>query len=239
MPVILARAVFPDVNGITADEAVNDFTFDTVLSLSTIAANVITFYNGVGGSPSNPCQHLGTSRDRGTNRCQVELYDISAHLDGSPHGSPVDIVMWTLGTPGSTQVLPRQAAITVTNHAVFGSVLEHGPTVTRPSTESAIDQGAPATHAVKSRPKASLRGRIQVGPLSGFAANLTTGLVSAEANLAFASACNGLLAADPGWSVWSRVNATTHPISGGWIDQDFAVIRRRKLKSPTPKVVWA
>jgi hypothetical protein len=114
-------------------------------------------------------------------------------------------------------------------------LFEHGPMATRSSPESAVDLGAPATHSAKTRPKASHRGRIYVGPLNDLADNGAAGLTGfIETDLKVALI---RLASTLGWVVWSRVLASVSTVVAGWIDEQFGAVRRRRLSTGS-KIAW-
>lgn len=238
MTALLARAIFPDVNGNAADASVNDFAFDTAHTPAAVAASIIAAFNTVYVLGQTLGSFLGMSRSRVANASLIQVYDITGHLDGSPHGSPVAVVPWTLSGGGfGGNNLPDQLSICLSLHAVLTGILEHGPSASRPTMDEAVDLGAPATHMASTRPRSTLRGRIFIGPITA-ATQTTDGLVNSDGFGVAGGFANGLLALEPGWSVWSRTTASLNHIVGGWVDKEYCVIRRRKDRVPT-RFVWA
>lgn len=237
MSQFLARAVLPSVSGIAADESVNDLAFTTTSSVGVLSTAVETFFTHVYSAGESVGSFLSPDISRVTSACSVEIYDIAGHLDGSPHGSPISIVPFTMSASLADPSLPEQVAVTLSMHASYGLALEHGPTETIPTDHRAQVEGAPSTHTAKSRPRSSLRGRIFIGPLNTGAIGATVGNSNVDLQTTLKDAAVALLASEPGWSVWSRRLAALNAITGGWIDADLSVIRRRKLKTPV-KVVW-
>lgn len=240
MAILLARAVLPDVNGVAADQAVNDFVFNTTNSQATIAADVIKFYNHVYVSSVPVANYIGATRSRVANASRIDFYDIASYLSGAPHGSPVGSVAFTLAAASATDDLPLQSCVVVSYHGSYTGLVERGPTATRPTPEAAIDMGAPATHAAATRPRATARGRIYVGPLNR--ALLGSGPSGPELSVTMKgvikAAASGLLSDEPGWSVWSRTTASVLPVIGGWVQDQFGEQRRRAVKTPTRSTTW-
>ena len=236
MSIWLIRTVLPDIDGVAADEVVNDMVFSTEATAAAVSSLVADFWNLPVAAGSSVSSFIGASRSRVPLVPHIDAYDITGHLDGSPHGSPVNLLPMDLVAAGTAGQLPQQVAITLALHAAFGSVLEHGPTEARPSDEGAIDEGAPATHPAVTRPKSTLRGRIYIGPVTGQAIG-NDGLLAAGFLQTLSQAATRLREADNGWSVWSRSTAAVHPIVGGWIDRNPTVVRRRRPKT-TVTVAW-
>jgi hypothetical protein len=225
----LARLVLSDVSGIAANDSVMDFSFNSASSDSVLATGVTNWINA--GGVASLANYVAPTRSRVANACRVDVYDLTGHLAGDPHGSPTLSQPFTLGASAATLTNAPQIALVIAFHAAFGTVLEHGPTVSRPTDAAARHEGAPATHPAKTRPRASLRGRVYLGPLNLSAIGGSVGGPVAGLVTAAKAACAALLSAEPGWSVWSRVNSAMNPITNGWIDTDFGVIRTRRPKS--------
>lgn len=144
---------------------------------------------------------------------QYELYDISAHLNGSPHGAPFAMGSMT-GTIDIGGVgLPAQCAAVVDYHADLTGISEFGP---------------------GTRPRARRRGRHYHGPIQTadlahaptsnsavWGTTLLTDLASGY------SALKAAVGVGLEWDVWSRKDAAVYPVVGGWIDHTVRTQRRR------------
>lgn len=160
---------------ITATEEDNtsmDFYFeatgsDTNLTISEVYTAIEFFFNGLAPSQTLPLSnYIATDISRATNACTITATDVTAHLDGSPAGSPFSQTQFTLGGGGINNSMPPSIAVAVGYRRDYGSDLEHGPVISLPSDDDAIDQGAPPTHMGRSRPRARDRGRFYFGPLN-------------------------------------------------------------------------
>ena len=173
------------------------------------------------GGVSAPAKFLSSTLNSTANAQTWEAYDVSAHLDGSPAGSPVTLGSWTL--TGNTNVgnMPEECAIAITMQAGYGTDVEFAP-------------GA--------RPRARDRGRNYFGPCAVTLTVLTdingrTGIIpQCQKDLGFwikaintytsaASSINWQLA------VWSRKSARLKTLNDVWIDDRFDSQRRRAGKS--------
>jgi hypothetical protein len=236
LAVYLMRATLPNISGMARDEVVNDFVFNAPSTPEAAVLAVKDFYNVAGGGATNAVgAWLGSSLSR-TTPFTISTYDITAHLNGSPHGSPISVDPFTLISNSAAPSLPDQIAVVLSYHAAYGGALETGPSGAIPTDASAIRQGAPATHTGRTRPKSSLRGRLYVGPLVQAAEN-GVGQVSVTCGGDMAKQAVTLMTAALGWCVWSRRTASVHNIIGGWTDWDFGVQRRRNVL-PRQKVPW-
>jgi len=235
----LVRVTLANVSGVGADSYVNDFVFSGSVALTALVTSVQAFYNS-GTTGTILAEVIGAVVSRTANACYIDTYDLTGHLDGSPHGSPTSHTAFTL-TPslssGITQ-LPYQDCLVLSTRANYGTALERGPTASMPTPESAQDDGAPATHMGSTRPRASLRGRLYIGPLNSAALDGNGRTASGAGGTSrLKIQAPALLAAQPSWSVWSRRTASTHPIVQGWIDDEAGVRRTRRTKI-AGKVAW-
>ena len=117
--------------------------------------------------------------------------------------------------------------------ADYGSTIEHGPTSTSiPSSDAAQDQGAPATHTGKTRPRASLRGRVFIGPLTAGVPD-SNGHVTASAATVVQDAFDDLVGALSALAnsttivVWSRATASVAAVTWRIVPPIFGSQRRR------------
>lgn len=227
---ILCRVTLPDVDGIAADAVTNGFAFAS--ADFTAAENaIVDFYNGA-NTTLPISSYIGGNRSRVALSSMIQVYDLAGFLHGEPHGSPVDTFFFTLGAP-TTADEPDQLAAVLSYHADVSALPEHGGTAVRPTEEESQDQGAPATYIAKTRPRASLRGRIYIGPLC-VACAATSGSLTATFKVDLGQAAHRLRVAVAGsWGVWSRTYGTVTPIMGGWVDDDFGTIRRRRDRTVT------
>lgn len=206
---VLFPSTVPNVDGGSISF---DWTGDSANEGSALA-ELVNSLTSVGGG--QPTQFLHPSLDRTTNHGLVNGYDVTAHLNGSPHGGPTDFLPFTLTASSSPKAAPAQLAIVTDFHADYGTATEFAP-------------GA--------RPRSRLRGRHFWGPLNDGAITSDSSTPwNSSISTAFLTALQtnfypGLLLTThfgPGWSVWSRKNAAfTHVISG-WVDHSVHVQRRR------------
>jgi hypothetical protein len=231
MSVYLVRATFPNISGMAADEFVNSFVFNSPSSLTAAETAIFNFYNAVPTGATTALKSiLGPSISR-TVPGTIQGYDITAHLDGAPHGGPISTGALPLPDPIGTQSgYPDQLAFVVSYHAVYGTALERGPSGAIPTEDFAVDEGAPATHTGTTRPKSSLRGRLYIGPLMDRGYTNVFGRVNTGGFQSVSGAAHDLMSAALGWCVWSRRTASVHDIVGGWVDNELGVQRRRATK---------
>lgn len=158
---------------------------------------------------------LSPAYDRAANHAEIETYDITGHLNGSPHGSPIDITTWTLTGSPSTKSAPAQLACVVDYHADLTGVVEFGS---------------------GTRPRARRRGRHYWGALGDTIIDSHAGnpwLVEILPGFVtfLADAYTALLATatfGTGWGVWSRKDAAVNHVVSGWVDHTVHVQRRRE-----------
>jgi hypothetical protein len=232
----LIRATYPNVSGMAADEFVNSFAFHAPVSNATAVAAVKSFYDDTAaGGTGTPLHHwLGGLVSRTTPGI-IQCYDITGHLDGSPHGSPILTVPLALPDAVPAQSLPEQLAVVISYHADYAGAIEAGPAGPIPTDDFAQDEGAPATHTGRTRPRGSLRGRIFFGPVGVLSIN-ALGSASADIVATTQAAAHTLMSTGLGWAVWSRRTSSMHNIVGGWVDNELGVVRgrREKAQSKTP-----
>jgi hypothetical protein len=98
------------------------------------------------GGSNTPSQWLAPTLSRAANAVLVDVYDVTAHLNGSPAGSPVLVTNQQIATTTSSIACAEQVAAVITLQAPYGADVEFLP---------------------GSRPRARDRGRIYYGPLAG------------------------------------------------------------------------
>lgn len=188
------------------------------VDIAGVQTQIVTFYNTIA-----PVVY-GPQIDPTSGHATSSYYDIAAHLNGSPHGSPINVDFWTLSGLTAGSSAPAQLAIVADFHADLTGVVEFGP---------------------GTRPRSRLRGRHYLGPLKVTAMDyLTTApyqaLVDGTTISTIVGAYEAFLAAVPAgteWGVWSRKNASIAPVIGGWIDSVPASQRRVQDREGV-KVFW-
>jgi hypothetical protein len=214
--IVQAEVILAAKSGILTDGSVNTFTFRTATTaiatadLDLIRTALTEFYNTAAGG-NVPSAFLASRVDRGANKASIKYYDISAHLDGTAHGSPLRIDQWTIAGANPVSDLPAELAIAVSYHSAYGSDPEF---------------------AAGSRPRARDRGRIYFGPLGGSTMTIDASTNETRVNAAVrttlsAAAARLMAHTDVTWQLWSRKKATIFPVVGGWVDDAFDVQRRR------------
>lgn len=222
MAVVLAVVKLAKKSGIPADAVQNTFTFTTPSTpaigteLDAISSAVQAFYNTshtFGGTTGNVAGLLAFNVSPAAGASTISFYDITTHLDGSRHGSPLRVDTWTLSAVGADS-LPDELACVLSVHSDLTIYTEFG---------------------IGTRPRARHRGRLFIGPLAQ--SSLTADAVTFEEILAgatrnrIAGAAVALRDdASTVWAIWSRKNADVNPVTGGWVDNAFDVQRRRGNK---------
>lgn len=177
---------------------------------------------------------------------QVDYTDITAHLDGSPAGAPFrSDTGLTLAANTVGIALPPACAAVVGYRRSYGSDIEKGSPTSLPSSEAAIDQGAPATHIGSPRPRARDRGRFYFGPLASDALATNDGLLAPSFVARLQPAVVDLFTEhNPGrfdqFSVvqWSRRNASVAPVGFYFIGEAMGYIRRRADENALRVHTW-
>jgi len=227
IPSLYVAAELPTINGDPLDASHNTFAFQVdAVDSTSIADAMLTVKDFYTHSISSHTisQQLGGQLSRAANAAVLRCYDISAHLDGSPHGSPVGISTFTLDAAVETDPsLPEGVALAGTFHSAYGTDVEFG---------------------VGTRPRARDRGRIYLGPLSSDWVDFDTTThrvkVAASMRTIYAAHLDYMRTNPHGtcvWGVWSRANASLNAVAGGWIDDRFDYQRRREDQS-TVRTLW-
>jgi len=227
MPPCLCTVRLPHKSGLAEDITVMDFAFDLddldPATLEVVAADLDNFFNSDDSRTHELAWYLSTVLSRVTNAASFEFYNLAGHLDGTPHGSPVHTVSWTLAAAGGIAGtnLPAEVCIVGSFHTDLAGILERdGDT----------------------RPASRRRGRVYLGPLQTSALHVVASVDVIDVNPALIADLNQsmleLQAAQPDWSVWSRVDADLHnPLVGGWVDNAFDTQRRRG-EAPSFRTTW-
>jgi hypothetical protein len=137
-----------------------------------------------------------------------------------PLGVPLETHTMALSSPGVSTPWPDEVATTISFHSDYTGVPEHGPGATRP--------------------RATLRGRIYLGPLNTAAGEVTTSANETRPAAAFLANLKTYLTAfhtAVSWVQWSNKNWEALPVVGGWIDNAFDTQRRRG-PAATARTLW-
>jgi hypothetical protein len=183
------------------------------------------FYAGTApGALTNVSALMSPVLSRVADAHTIDVYDINGKLDGTPHGSPVFSLPFSINPtlPAST-ALPSEVAVCLTIEAL-GRADEP---VERPD-------GADAGTAVD-RPRQRSTGRMYIGPLAASTVAIVGGVARPDANirdtvrLAAVDMFNKIDALDVGVRpvVWSRKDAQVRPVAAVSIDNAFDIQRRR------------
>lgn len=224
---VLATVRLASLTGNPADDADNDFAFEVTTLNSATADNLATalasFYNTVQvipGTDYSVANFLSSVISRAANAATIDFYDLTGHLNGSAHASPVFTRNFTVGAiaAGSPIDLPAEVAVCLSFHADLTGIPEKS--------------GA-------TRPAARRKGRVFIGPLNNFSQTGVPVVVGAPIRDALAAAAITLSdAVGASQRVWSRTGAALYgPIVGGWIDNAFDTQRRRG-EAYTARTLW-
>lgn len=233
---VLAVAILPHRNGLVEDIVTNTFVFGNngvapnATDLDAIEDAVTEFYTTAkNGQGSSLGAYLHSDRARNALACEVKLYDISAHLDGSPHGAPISTTTFTL--PGTaTGSYPSQSAYCITLEAVGRA------------TQPVEEADGPDPGSAPDRPMQRYTGRIYLGPLKT-AAGVTDAVGITRPSPAFMADCRlgieamqlHVAANSPNLyllGVWSRTDEVVRDVDRVSSDDTFDTQRRRGA-SPT------
>jgi hypothetical protein len=226
MPDILVTATIADVNGLAEDAIVNAFAFSMPSGFTdypNLLARVDDFYNAVQVGATQPlAAYMSPSVSRGADSIICRAYDITGHLDGSPHGSPIATRGDTMNSisPGAT-ALPREVACVLT---LRGTAWEDMPV-------EAPDGSDPGTAV--DRPKQRHSGRVYFGPLNSIANDTASSRsrphsqLRSDMLLAAADLADDARALGGQWCVWSRKDEFLYTITDVQVDNAWDTQRRR------------
>lgn len=215
----LAQITFAHTDGLPRDNVTNSLVFNgpspmVSADFDTLASIIDDFYTLADGTTGQTISWFINEAVSRTVPATIRFYDLTGHLDGTPHGSPIATRTFTVGGFSGTTHLPAEMAVAASFHGALAGLLE--------------ESGA-------TRPRARHRGRIYIGPLT--TAALTPEGTSNRAKVSdlCRNTITNLMAqlkadaetAGMPWHVWSRKNATIYPVVGGFVDDAFDVQRRR------------
>lgn len=233
---ILCQVNLPHISGFAEDTVVNNFAvktaagwtgdpFDELGEVTIPLAQIYTAANGLGDKVGS---HIGTGISRVAGACTIKLYDLTGHLDGSPHGSPMIQDTFTMPGPGTDTTLPEEVALALTLRASGWA-------------EAAVEvPDGPDAGPEVDRPRARHTGKIYFGPFTTDSLVLGTG-EKARPTLGTRTVIldaverenDNLLASGHTLCVWSRKFAGLVPITDIQIDDAWDTQRRR---GPDPTV---
>jgi hypothetical protein len=193
---------------------------DTDVNIASIQNDLGAFLNDVNAGQAHPmAYYLSPAISRAATDSTIEIYDVTAHLDGTPTGPPIYAHNFALATAGASgHSLPEGVSALFWLHADYGTDAEFG------------------SHT---RPRARDRNRFYLGPLNDSAIqqqSVTNISVLSDQFLADAAlALQQLGHSSPGPAdetqpvVWSRKNAGVKQVAARGIDLRPKYQRRRAL----------
>lgn len=226
MPVTLATVTLQASSGLMEDACVNQWVFfhatdqpapgDTL----DLSGPLNTFYNAIGGN-------LANSLARTAGGILYKFFDITAHLDGSPHGSPIATDTGQLLTAAiSPTDLPSEVALCMT---LRGLGWDGAPVEAVDGSDAGVEPD---------RPRQRHSGRLYFGPLND-TVKAAGGQRPSTATLtsirdAYVTMKNSVAAAGYSPSVWSRKDAVTRRVVAVQTDNAYDIQRRRGV-APTAR----
>lgn len=225
--VVRARTIIPSrdplLDGMSFDTYWEQKGSDTNVNLTVVTGYITTFLSStVTGQTNSIGSYMDNSLDRSSGVAQIEYYDITAHLNGTPAGSPIGIQSTAVGNAHSgSNPLPAQCSVVVGYRADYGTDVEFGP---------------------GTRPRSRDRNRFYLGPMNSttIQADGTTG--AAKLSPFFLAdlvpAIEALMTQRSGGTdnnamvVWSRKNAAVKDIVAAETRSFLATQRRRVDLSP-------
>lgn len=231
----LAQVTLKSASGFSADDVVNTFALScstrdpggiTAAYATEVGTALKRFYDEPLASGGRLSGWISNSITRTGTPHTIELYDITTHLDGSPHGSPAQTWNFGMAAPfaGTGVPLPDEVALALTLRSVD---YDEYP-VEIPDT---ADPGS-----APDRPRARRTGRIYVGPLIADTVAVVGGKprpgsgIQADFLDASERLKSELLALSTGatqWCVWSRKNGGMFPLEAVQVDNAYDTQRRR------------
>lgn len=226
---LLVDVELPSISGQEKDACHVGFAVDADdgggLVPGEITLPVGNFFNGAQANGQRVRQYISHAVSRAASACTIRLYDLSGHLDGSPHGSPVFTDFMTLGAADVDTALPTQIAQVVTLNGFETS--DQPPVETPDSADAGFEVD---------RPLQRHRGRMYIGPLMVTATDPDAGdlprptaLFSETLRQAVKKLSEDLVAGNHDLCVWSRKDAALYIVKSVDTDDTFDTQRRRRL----------
>ena len=213
MPIHEVKVAFHDDSGLPEDDIVNTFHFSTVAGSSAGLGAVLLglmdeFYDSPTSAPSgNALSNYFPATL--ASPATVKCYNLS---DAPPR---VPYFTGTFGHGATGSALPREIALRITAHAALPSGVDarnrRGGPFFGPLEDNANVNGRPAADLL-------LVARLAADRLR-------------------ANAQNTLVPADLEWVIYSPTEGQGYPIVGGWVDDEFDIVRSRGLRR-TAKNTW-
>jgi hypothetical protein len=229
---VLVQVILKSDTGQDRDKVVNTYAFhgvDNDATREAIFDALVRLYNTPAGVPNlSVASYLSPTLNVVANQSEMRMYDISdglgldialadeKHPLGKipPHGSPIDVRLWTLGAAASAAPLPSECAMVLTLEALDWDE-------------------KPVEGANNTRPRSRYRGRIYYGPF-GTGANENNAGVSRPAgdmrDVFLAAAGRMQDEAQVGgafWGVWSRTRGAVTSIESISSANDWDTMRKR------------
>lgn len=216
--------------GLPKDVIVNDWVVDVAepfvpaVQGPVVLAAIQSFYTHVNGAGHSVQEYLSATIDPSVGAHTFKMYDLTGHLDGSPHGSPVFQGAMTIGHGFAFNPLPAEVAAVLTIRANgWDTAL-----VERPDADAPPD-------LKKDRPRQRLSGRIFVGPLDPNALTVDGMTFEPSVHSDFRTALldgaewmyDQLELAGHNLAQWSRKNAQVTHVVAVQVDNAFDTIRSR------------
>jgi len=233
---LLAVVQLTNKSGLPEDRVDTDFAFlaadATSGTTDGIASSLINFYNEAGAAANNLMHYIGPSISR-TAESKVNFYDLSGHLDGTPHGSPIAVYSWTPDGAASGVSFPTECAVALSFHGDLTGIVETSPNPAYPPDLPKFF-----------RPAARRRGRVFIGPItSSCGAEDANG--SQRPGGTFVAQLATWIAAfmdeRADFAVWSRVDEALYLVNpdGGWsVDNAYDTIRKRGPAGSSRTLLW-
>lgn len=204
--------------------------FSSVTPLFTALHNFLNQVGDITGTVNAVGHYLPPVVDGGAGHTTFSLYDITGHLDGTPHGSPVAVATDQVIPPTVSTVkpVPEGCSAAISFRSDYGTDVEFGPGGTRP--------------------RARDRNRVYI-PINSnaldFEATTNRVEISAQCMTDFLGALHKLSetidVSGNAWNlrVWSRKAAAVKLPTEGWMDNRPDYQRRRTDPAPGTRVFAA
>lgn len=232
MPAIHAVVTLEAATGLPEDACVNTWNFantspgpPNTSDHNDVFTLLVNFYNSTSGSQTFPvARYLSPALSRVSGKARVTQYDPNGPFYPLL-GPPLSDAVFSLHAPtGSPVAAPSEVAACLSFHGATVGVPEHG--------------------AGGSRPKATRRGRVYLGPLDTNAFGVDTfnvvrlnGNFRTDVGIAADHLRTESAGKDMNWCVWSRKNSAMYQVTGGWIDDALDTVRSRG-QAATLKSIW-
>lgn len=201
--------------------------FGSAGPLQTALHNFLNQIGDITGAVHPIQYYLPPVIDGTTGHTTFTLYDITGHLDGSPHGAPVVVWADTVAPPlaSSLTPIPEGCAAAISFRSEYGTDVEYGTGGTRPRSRDRNRVYIPInSHAL------SFDGTTNRAELN---AQCITDMLGALHKLSETIDVSG-----QAWNlrVWSRKDAALKVPSESWMDNRPDYQRRRTDPAPSSRV---